>query len=109
MYETQQTDTPLNYWKHLTVALAAAMIITATLLYFSPGEILGMGITIVLVLVSTALFFLPAAIAIHRKHHQLAPILLINLFCGLSVIGWIVALVWSVADTKPSEPKRSVE
>jgi hypothetical protein len=41
------------------------------------------------------LYFLPAVVAYSRHHHQLVPILLINLFFGWTVLGWIGALIWA--------------
>lgn len=43
----------------------------------------------------TYVYFLPAIYAASRRHPQLAPILLINMFFGGTVIGWIGALVWA--------------
>jgi len=41
------------------------------------------------------LYFLPTVVAAARKHNNGGPILLVNLFFGWSVIGWLVALIWS--------------
>jgi Superinfection immunity protein len=43
------------------------------------------------------LYFLPTIIAMARGKTNLAPILLVNLFLGWSVVGWIVAMVWAVS------------
>ena len=45
----------------------------------------------------TALFFLPAIIALVRGHNTLA-IFLLNFFLGWTVIGWFRALIWAVTD-----------
>jgi len=54
---------------------------------------------IVVVTVATVVvacvYFLPATIASSRKHRQVAAIFILNLFLGWTVLGWIVALVWS--------------
>lgn len=42
-------------------------------------------------------YFLPAIIARMRHHRQRGAITLLNLLTGWTVIGWIVAAVWSVA------------
>lgn len=42
-----------------------------------------------------ALYFLPAIIAARRGHRNRTPILLLNLFLGWTVIGWVGALIWS--------------
>jgi hypothetical protein len=46
------------------------------------------------------LYLLPAWIAWSRKHQNKGPIILIDVFLGWTVIGWIVALIWSVGSTK---------
>jgi ribosomal protein L40E len=42
-----------------------------------------------------ALYFLPTLIAAVRNHHNFTPVLLVNLLLGWTVIGWVVALIWS--------------
>jgi len=41
------------------------------------------------------LHFLPTIIALARSHHNGFAIFLTNLLLGWTVIGWIVALIWS--------------
>lgn len=53
-----------------------------------------------------AWYLLPTLIAVTRKHHNAMAIFLLNLFLGWSVIGWVVALVWSF--TKPPPPQQVV-
>jgi hypothetical protein len=48
-------------------------------------------------LIVLAFYFLPTIIAIKRKHPQTVPIVLIDIFTSWTVIGWFVALIWSVA------------
>ena len=42
------------------------------------------------------LHFLPTFIALLRGHHNAFAIFLTNLLLGWTVIGWVVALIWSV-------------
>jgi Superinfection immunity protein len=42
-----------------------------------------------------ALYFLPAIIATVRQHPNQNPIFILTLLLGWTVIGWIVALIWS--------------
>jgi len=42
-----------------------------------------------------AIYFFPSMIAIGRKHHNRAAIVLLNLFLGWTALGWIASLVWS--------------
>ncbi len=60
--------------------------------------------SIVLSLV-TLLYLLPTSIAIARKRSNTGAIFVLNLFLGWTLVGWVVALVWSVADDKkPAAP-----
>jgi hypothetical protein len=52
---------------------------------------------------SFALYFLPYLIARLNKKTNVDAILLLNLFLGWSLIGWVVALVWAAM----KEPKRA--
>ena len=45
-------------------------------------------------------YFTPAIIASCRYHHQENAITILNLCLGWTLLGWIVALVWSVSDIK---------
>jgi hypothetical protein len=55
-----------------------------------------------LFLISLLLYFLPSLIA-HNKRHSGA-IILLNLFAGWTIIGWLVALIWACA----AEPARTL-
>jgi hypothetical protein len=48
-----------------------------------------------------ALYFLPTIIAAFREHSQFLPILLLDVFLGWTLVGWVVALVWSVTNQDP--------
>jgi hypothetical protein len=43
-----------------------------------------------------ALYFLPAIVAGSREHHHIAPIFVLNLLLGWTLVGWVVSLVWAV-------------
>jgi len=47
------------------------------------------------------MYFLPTILAFARNKRDTAAILLLNLFLGWSVIGWLVALVWAVKTDAP--------
>jgi hypothetical protein len=42
-------------------------------------------------------YFLPMIIAILRDHHQIGPIIIVNIFLGWTYVGWVVALAMSVS------------
>jgi Superinfection immunity protein len=43
-----------------------------------------------------AMYFLPSIIALARSKRDIVGILLLNLFLGWTMIGWVVALVWAL-------------
>jgi ABC-type transport system involved in cytochrome c biogenesis permease component len=50
-----------------------------------------------LIVVLLLLYFLPGVIALLRRHQSAAGIVVLNLLLGWSVLGWIIALVWSLS------------
>jgi hypothetical protein len=49
-----------------------------------------------------AIYMIPGIIALCRSHRQAVPILVLDLLLGWTLIGWVVALVWSL--TTPAAP-----
>lgn len=47
-----------------------------------------------------AIYLLPTIIASNRSHPNVAPIAVINIFLGWTLLGWVVALAWSVSSHK---------
>lgn len=50
---------------------------------------------LVLLLIGPVLYFVPTFVAFYRKHPNRFPIFLLNLFLGVTFLGWIAALIWS--------------
>ncbi len=48
--------------------------------------------SILLILFAAGFYFLPSIVAATRHYNNLASILVINIFLGWTVIGWVVAL-----------------
>jgi len=48
-----------------------------------------------MLIVATLLYFLPTLIALIRGHLSGLAIFLLNLFLGWTLIGWLIALIWS--------------
>lgn len=56
------------------------------------------------------LYFLPFIIAWIRGHRNAMSIFMVNLFLGLSVIGWIWAIIWAGSDnTKKNYAKKATQ
>ncbi len=63
------------------------------------------GGSILFVITMIAIYFLPSIVAVARNHHNGAGISILNLFLGWTLIGWVVALVWSVSSSVPQSPE----
>jgi len=62
------------------------------------------------IILGTAFYFLPTIISISRKQpkQDTGLIVLVNTFSGWTIIGWIVALIWSFSYNEivnPSHPQ----
>lgn len=55
----------------------------------------------VLLSIFTVGYLLPTTIAIIRRRTNTMAIFVLNLFLGWTLVGWVVALVWSVATDIP--------
>ncbi|WP_078593752.1 superinfection immunity protein [Evansella clarkii] len=51
---------------------------------------------IILFIIGIGVYFAPSIVAYVRKKDNLAAILVLNIFLGWSLIGWVVALVWAL-------------
>lgn len=54
--------------------------------------------------VVAGVYFLPCLIAGARNHPQGGPILIVNLFLGWTLIGWVAALAWACSRFTTSQP-----
>ena len=89
-----------------TVTTAAEAVAPAASAAASRG-ITGMGLLIICIalvaLVGGAFYFVPTIIACVRKHRNRVAIILLNVLAGWTFVGWLVALIWSVVNTKEKE------
>jgi hypothetical protein len=47
------------------------------------------------------MYFLPSVVAFARNKRDTTSIVLLNIFLGWSVIGWVIALVWAFKNDVP--------
>ena len=57
----------------------------------------------IILVVVLVVYFLPAINAYSKKKRNASAVLTLNFFLGWTLIGWVVALVWST--TKDTEPQ----
>ncbi|MBS0410719.1 MAG: superinfection immunity protein [Proteobacteria bacterium] len=53
-----------------------------------------------------AVYFVPTLIAFGRKKRNTAAIFALNFFLGWTLLGWVLALVWSLSLDPPLPPAR---
>jgi hypothetical protein len=58
---------------------------------------------ILFAIVGFLFYFLPTFVGFFRKHPNMTPILIVNIFLGWTLVGYVVALAW--AFTAQEEPK----
>lgn len=75
---------------HWPVALVAAQAGTADL---QPLDVL---LLLAAVLVGAAAYFLPTIVAVSRHHPNAAPVFVVNLLLGWTLVGYVAALAWSL-------------
>jgi hypothetical protein len=59
-----------------------------------------------LIVAGIVLYILPSLVASYRRCDKLSPVVVVNIFLGWTVIGWIVALAMAVSG--PSRRPRKV-
>ena len=47
------------------------------------------------------MYFLPSIIALVRSKRDVGAILVLNIFLGWTLIGWVIALVWALKQDVP--------
>lgn len=67
---------------------------------FTPSHLIFLS---VFFLFPIAIYILLTIVAVYRNHHNRVSIILTNILLGWTVIGWVVALVWSFSSPVPSE------
>lgn len=67
----------------------------------SPDDDSNMIIGLIGIGVIIAIYFIPSIVAYQRQHHSAAAILVLNFFLGGTIIGWIIALIWSLTAVRP--------
>lgn len=64
---------------------------------------------IILLIIGLIFYFVPAIVAFNREHNDAIAVFLLDLFLGWTFVGWVIALVWSVAGQSPAAEKRKIE
>jgi hypothetical protein len=60
-----------------------------------PWPVVGGVMGLVFLILTVAVYFVPAIVADRRKHNNRLAIGILNFFLGWTVVGWVGALVWA--------------
>ena len=61
--------------------------------------------TVVVLTVLLAIYFLPTIIAVCQNHRNTASIVVVNFFLGWTMVGWVLAVAWSLSNASRSKPE----
>jgi hypothetical protein len=53
---------------------------------------------LILIAVLLGIYFFPAIVAFGRNHRQVVGIIVVDLFLGWTLVGWVIALVWALSE-----------
>lgn len=67
-----------------------------------PGEVI---FSLAFLVAGLVLYITPSLVASYRRCDKLSPVVVVNLFLGWTVIGWIVALAMAVSGPNRRPPK----
>jgi heme/copper-type cytochrome/quinol oxidase subunit 2 len=59
---------------------------------------------LVCIMVGCVMYMLPTLVAAKRQHHNATAITVLNIFAGWTVLGWLIALVWSFTSRPLDRP-----
>ena len=84
------------------VLLAAAETVTPDQTAAAAGcSIFGLFMLAIFSIVGLFIYLVPTYVAVARKHPNMPAIILLNVFLGWTLVGWVGALVWSFTNTAP--------
>lgn len=63
---------------------------------YTKAFFISLAIYIAMLIPIILLYFLPSIIALNKKDKNIVTIIIINLFLGWTVIGWIFTLIWVI-------------
>lgn len=52
---------------------------------------------VIIIIISIPIYFLPSILAYRKQHINKIAILILNIFLGWTLIGWVGSLVWAVS------------
>ncbi|KMZ53410.1 superinfection immunity protein [Dorea sp. D27] len=63
----------------------------------------------VIIIILLLTYLLPSMIALCKNHLELKAIICVNVFLGITGIGWIVSIIWAISDSTVHYLKKNRE
>jgi len=61
---------------------------------------------ILLIFMLAFIYFIPTVVAYSKGHRNALAILILNLFLGYTLLGWVAALIWAVYKSEPAKKSK---
>lgn len=106
LYNIEASQGVANMSRFLLLVFVAALIAAMVLAIKGHEDDAIVSAVASFVAIALWLTFLPTFIAYRREHLNRVPILLLNLFLGWTVLGWIGALIWACLALPEPAPVR---
>ncbi len=85
----------------ITTGVATAIVMIIVALHVTGSGSIGSAFALVLFFVFwVGVYFIPAAVAVSRDVPNAGSVVVINLFLGWTLVGWVVALAMAVRSTQ---------
>lgn len=87
---------------HNPLPFAAALLAAPSMAHAATEG--GLTTGVILLVIGLLLYFLPGIVAGRRDHTNANAIFALNLLLGWTLLGWVIALVWSLTGTTRQKP-----
>lgn len=99
--EEEESAVDLSTPPRAVIALTLFILTMLGIIWWKTAQIPGdsnPALGLITLIIIICVYFLPYMVAQKRKHSKSQAILIVNLFLGWTLIGWVVALAWAFAE-----------
>lgn len=93
-------DPPKFPWLALTIIAVTVVGIFIGAAFTGDSELVEFLVMILLLIIGAGIYFIPTMVAELRHHRNTTAIILLNVFLGWTLLGWVGALIWAFYEEK---------
>jgi hypothetical protein len=67
-------------------------------------DVIGLVLVLMFIPLCLGLYFLPTIVASRRHVPNAGPLVIVNVFLGWTLLGWVIALAWAMRDVPDRSP-----